>query len=262
MASRSELEAQAAAQAQVVAAAWASLQIGWAELELTSSGLQTASGLRAVQELFADIVSAWGEVAGTIAADFYDDLREQADVGGLFDALVPDPLNQDQVDAIVRWAIATATPPAPDPFMLPESNDQPTPSVDDVLAKLEGSTQRLVRQAQRTTIEQAARLDPAPQRVRVARVPMGAETCAFCLVVASRGYVYRSEASAGGLSPENRFHDFCDCEQDVSWSADHVPPDGYDPGELYATYEQAAAAAGTKNLRKILAELRRQEGIR
>lgn len=247
MATRAELDAQAAAQAAVVAAAWAQLQAGIHDLGLTAASLQTASGFTAVSELMADIVSAWGEVAGTLAADLYDQLREQAGVPGSFTAYVPDPLNTAQVDGIVRWA---SVPPS-------ESDEV---DVDAMLAKLEGPAQRLLRQAQREALEESARRDPA--RPRVARIPTGAETCAFCLVMASRGYVYRSERSAGGGSPENRFHDFCDCEQDVTWSSTPDLPEGYDPGELFGKYEAARAAAGSADLRRILRELRLQEGIR
>lgn len=44
-----------------------------------------------------------------------------------------------------------------------------------------------------------------------ARVLSGAENCAFCIILASRGPVYRTKASAGGL-PSNRWHTSCDCE--------------------------------------------------
>lgn len=42
--------------------------------------------------------------------------------------------------------------------------------------------------------------------VRYARVPVGRETCGFCLMLASRGFVYESERSAGEL---NHYHAHC-----------------------------------------------------
>lgn len=232
----------------MVAVAWSQLQQGWANLGLTSSSVQATAGIRAVQELVADIVSAWGEVSGTLAADFYNDLRDQADPGGVFEALILDPLNEPQVDRLVINAL---TPP--------EDED---PDLDGMLSGFEGSIQRLLRQAQRDTINESARLDPAPLRVRVARVPMGTETCAFCLVLASRGYVYRSLASAGGDGYDDRYHDFCDCEPDITWSGNPELPSGYDPGDLFERYETARRDAGTGDLRKVLKQLRLQEGIR
>lgn len=228
----------------VVSTAWQQMQTGWAELGLTATALRTPAAIGAIQELLADIVSVWGEVAGTIAADFFDEMRDQAGVRGGFSAYVPDPLNVAQVNGVVELA---SVPPA----------DVEELDVDAMLARLEGPTQRLIRQAQRNTLEESARRDPA--RARVARVPMGDTTCGFCLVLASRGYVYRSEASAGR---DNRYHDFCDCEQDLTWSPTPEPPDGYDPGELYGQYEAARRAAGSGDLRKVLRELRLQQGVR
>lgn len=44
---------------------------------------------------------------------------------------------------------------------------------------------------------------------RFARVPTGKETCAFCLMLATRGAVYWSRKSAGEF---NHFHRNCDCK--------------------------------------------------
>lgn len=46
-------------------------------------------------------------------------------------------------------------------------------------------------------------------QIRWARVPQGEETCDFCLMLASRGFVYVSEASAQGY--EGHVHRGCDC---------------------------------------------------
>lgn len=51
----------------------------------------------------------------------------------------------------------------------------------------------------------------SPPRVPLgwARRLTGAENCAFCVMLASRGAVYRSRATAGGM---RKWHDGCDCE--------------------------------------------------
>lgn len=66
--------------------------------------------------------------------------------------------------------------------------------------------------------------------VRYARVPSGAETCDFCLMLASRGFVYRSQATA--LS---HVHSDCDCRIIPGWSGDEV--EGYDPSEIYDRWQ-------------------------
>ena len=45
--------------------------------------------------------------------------------------------------------------------------------------------------------------------VRFARVPTGAETCTFCLMLASRGAVYHTRKTAGEF---RHFHRRCDCK--------------------------------------------------
>lgn len=243
MATRAELEQQAATQQAVVAASWTQVQASWAGLGLTEATVQTGAAVEAIRDLLTDVVSVWGEVSGTVAADFYESLRELAvPTGPSFTVVVPDPVNPAQIDGISRWAINGS------------ANETPTP--ESVLAKLEGPMQRIIRQAERAVIENAAARDPA--RARVARVPSGAKTCAFCLVAASRGYVYRSFESAG---QGRDWHNFCDCTFDISWDRVPVPPEGYDPGELYGKYEQAREAATGSSLRSILKQLRLQEGI-
>lgn len=64
--------------------------------------------------------------------------------------------------------------------------------------------------------------------IHFARVPMGPTTCGFCLMLASRGFVYLSEESAGEF---DRFHRHCDCKI-IPGTAD-TQVDGYDPAELY-----------------------------
>ena len=45
--------------------------------------------------------------------------------------------------------------------------------------------------------------------MRFARVPTGAETCTFCLMLASRGAVYHTRKTAGEF---RHFHRGCDCK--------------------------------------------------
>lgn len=65
-------------------------------------------------------------------------------------------------------------------------------------------------------------------RVRFARVPTGPETCTFCTMLASRGFVYWSREDAGEFG---HFHRKCDCKVVASTDAEGL--EGYDP-ERYA----------------------------
>ena len=71
-----------------------------------------------------------------------------------------------------------------------------------------------------------------------ARVPTGTETCTFCLMLASRGAVYRTRKTAGEW---RHFHRGCDCKVAPSFEGD---PDaevvqGVKPRELYERYKQS-----------------------
>lgn len=71
--------------------------------------------------------------------------------------------------------------------------------------------------------------------VRYARVPTGTETCDFCMMLASRGFVYYDQASA-----EEGSHIHCDCVCVPGNGADATSPtqiEGYDPMELYDLWQ-------------------------
>lgn len=142
-------------------------------------------------DIVTEIATAYGEISGITAADFYDYLGELA--GAHLPAAIPvDPTPPaEQVEAMVRWATG------------PLRFAEPLPEV--ALKRITGATQRLTHQAGRMTTIEACRRD----RVRYARVPQG-KTCAWCTMLASRGAVYWSEATAGAPSL-TKYHDHCDC---------------------------------------------------
>lgn len=92
----------------------------------------------------------------------------------------------------------------------------------------------VLHRAARLSVTQTMRHDPA--HPRWARVPKG-PTCAFCTLLASRGFVYWTRESAGyrgGLY--NSYHSHCDCQVAVGWGDTHI--DGYDPKGMYERYRQ------------------------
>lgn len=75
---------------------------------------------------------------------------------------------------------------------------------------------------------QTMRINAKRDGLRYARVPMGGETCTFCTMLASRGFVYRSAEAAG---EGNHYHRHCRCK--VVPGFDGVEVEGYDPDELH-----------------------------
>lgn len=96
--------------------------------------------------------------------------------------------------------------------------------------------------------------------VRFARVPGGGETCAFCLMLASRGFVYWSRETAGEF---DHYHAHCRCVV-VASGERHPALDGYDPDGLYDRYRQCREAVqgdarGTVDTTSILREMERRD---
>lgn len=219
----------------------------WQALNLSGDPVRVRDELL---EFFPDLLQAYGDTAAVLGADWYDLLREVPASSSSFDAVLAAPAATEQAQNTARWAIG------------PLFTENP----DAALANLLGATQRLVMQPGRDSVFASAALDPV--RTGVARVPSGATTCRFCVLLASRGPVYRSEVTAnlvvgrgsnrtgydangvrqrggigGGVKARgkqpiaSRFHDGCDCATVVIRSASDYP-EGYDPDALYELYQQ------------------------
>lgn len=86
------------------------------------------------------------------------------------------------------------------------------------LAALQSRVGYEVKRASGGTVYACGRSDPRPPRF--ARIPRRSKSyaagCPFCQMLASRGFVYLSEMSAGGIDP-NHYHDDCHCQVVPSW---------------------------------------------
>ena len=109
----------------------------------------------------------------------------------------------------------------------------------------------MVHAAARLTGQRNVRIDPSGPRW--ARVPMGAVTCAFCVMLASRGFEYSSEESAGrGM----QYHDHCDCQIVPAWGRASLR--GYDPDKYASMWRAARRDAGAgAGWRRALESMRR-----
>ncbi len=106
----------------------------------------------------------------------------------------------------------------------------------DVFGNLTVLLDELVKQPGRSLIQKSAIASGAGW----ARVPTGAETCAFCLMLGSRGGVYHTAQTSGR---DRKYHGDCDCVPTlVRSTADY--PKGYDPNALYDVYDLGKSAAG------------------
>lgn len=236
MATRADVAAYRQTQTDLVTLALADLTTWWGQ----AAGLLVDALVAALVPFTADLTATYGDVAALAAADWYDELREQAGAPGRYRSRMADPAPVDQAEAVARWAVGPLFGPEPDRAA--------------ALEHLAGGVQRLVLQPARDTIATSTARDPA--NARWARVPSRADTCAFCRLMASRGAVYLSEESAGG-SPMTTYHTECGCVPTPLWPGEQEP---YDVDALVEQYNAARAKAGG-NPSAILAQMRRDLGI-
>lgn len=165
-----------------------------------------------------EIVPLWvqefGDVAATIAAEWYEDTRPA--VLGPYTAHTVAPASEEQIRGSLRALLGDVA------------------DADSAAAAIAGGVQRLTHYSGRETIARNVQLDP--DEVRFARVPTGAKTCAWCEMLASRGFVYYTRETAGALM---QFHDGDDCAIVASWEADQEHIAGYDPDAMYERYMAA-----------------------
>lgn len=176
---------------------------------------------RALFDFIPALVAEYGDVAATVAADWYDEFRAAERVAGRFRAPLAPPLPIEQVNG--RLGFATR---ASGPLWLGDSAT--------VTAFLGLMVNEYALQPGRDTVMEAAHKDNAAY----ARVPEPG-ACKFCLMLASRGFVY-SKSTAGGT---DKFHGKCRCNTMPVWDETKARVEyGYDPDALYDLYRKAADA--------------------
>lgn len=156
----------------------------------------------ALLAFFPELVTTYGDVSALLAADFYDMVRDVPPSAASFRAAYSAPVDARAAEGSVRWAVGPLFPGSEpvyefDPMTGAELQvgTRLLPARPDMfLEQILGATQRLVSERGRGTIFSSAAADPI--RTGVARVPQGLSTCAFCIMLASRGAVYQSEVSA------------------------------------------------------------------
>jgi hypothetical protein len=166
-------------------------------------------------EFIPVLVAQYGDIAATVAADWYDELRAAEGVPGRFRA----PLAGLVPDEIINSRLGYATRAAGPLF---------TGDFDTLTAFLALMTNEYSLQPGRDTVTQAAHRDNAAW----ARIPEPG-ACFFCLMLASRGFVYSESA----VSDSNKFHGKCRCTPMPVWDETRARVEyGYDPDALYDRY--------------------------
>ena len=151
---------------------------------LASIDLKSPGARDAVKELMQTMCGVSADASALLAAQFYDAARNYA---------IGEPLG----------AVAES-------MRLPLATSIAVDGIFDNAKTVEGIALELLDRLDYETKRAAGncafangRRDPA--KPKFARVPSGSDTCPFCLMLASRGFVYRSERSAGAIDHRPRF---------------------------------------------------------
>lgn len=228
MPSRAELEQVQRALTRLSQAAAGDFRTIWDSLRTSDRMLIS----RALREAWVGIIETYGDMSATLAADLFETQASELRIRKPKTKVAPG-VDADRAAARLGYAISTPN------------------QLGNALVILD----QLVRQPYRSTIQDSAWASGAAW----ARVPTKPNPCAFCRVMASRGGVYRSQATAGDKRYGKEYHGDCGCVATLVRGPEDYPG-GYDPDGLYDQYSQARHDAESGDLKQILAQLRKQQG--
>lgn len=164
-----------------------------------------ASIREAVIAIMQQACGASSTLSARLAADFYDGLRERFGIDDGFTAEVDGQREPEATEGAVRA------------FAQDLVDDKP---VEQFIGKCAARIDYETRRAANECVAYNARHDP--RKPKWARIPTGAETCEFCIMLASRGFAYHSEETA------SHAHANCDCRVVPSWDKGNPALEGYD----------------------------------
>lgn len=167
------------------------------------------------------LISAGRKDAAGLAAAYYQTHRFASGVPGTAQIFMADPLTVEQTATSLLY-----TGPITVKRSLAKGN-----TIEAAMRAAENSTLgaifRIVADGGRNTIHTTVLRDRAA--LGFARVTDG-KPCAFCAMLASRGFVYKNEQTAGG-----QYHDRCGCfAQPMYRHDDAVPGRGQEFSDLWA----------------------------
>lgn len=179
------------------------LLVRYAETDLTALWRQVktaAEAETALRDVLPGLVDTYGAAAATVAANWYDDLRDKVDAKQRFRA-IPADIRDNGAQALIGWAVNEAT------------------DMDSLQALVLGGTQRRIANFARQTVMGSSVEDPAA--VGWQRVGVGECKTGFCDMLIARGAVY-TEATADFAA-----HDHCQCSAVPAFHGEPKPVKPY-----------------------------------
>ncbi|MET0887352.1 MAG: hypothetical protein ABWX92_12980 [Mycetocola sp.] len=163
---------------------------GLAESDL-SIVFRDVSSAAVVKEALNDtlprLVEVYGSAAASLGADWYDELREQAEVRGRFRAIVAELPDLGRTESLAGFAVSPLFGAKPDATI--------------ALSKAAGGLQRIIYNADRDTVTRSSVQDRQARGWR----REGTGKCDLCALILTRDAVYTEESS------QFETHDNCGC---------------------------------------------------
>lgn len=202
----------------------------WRRLNLASpAGLAVP-----LAALLAEVADKYGAPAAALAAEWYDESRDEAGAPGRFEVELAALPDASRFEALARWGVTPLFGADPNPVA--------------ALTRISGGLQRIVLGQARETTFGAVASDPVrPQFARHA----SSNACAFCAMLATRGAVYASAASSLG----DRYHDDCHCAV-----VEVFPGQRYEEAPYVAKWREAYSATSSGDTKTVLSEMRQTLG--
>lgn len=203
-----------------------------AAMRAESPGASVAELREAAIAAIDESLNAFGDQAAELARELFEAVEPSGEDSPTFEA--EQAIDRGAVSDKVRYAARK----------LVEGN----------LAGFDGDVRGLTEYYVRRTAFENLELNCERNGLRYARVPSGRETCGFCLMLSSRGFAYRSEATAAG---EHGYHEHCDCVIVPGLPEDGpVQIEGYDPAGMRRRLSQCEEAVGGEvESRRLWAEM-------
>lgn len=239
---RAELETQAGKASSYALAYLAAMRTMFPDVGVAEVRDAAIEGIR-------ESLSIYGDQAAALAGALFDQLA--AEHGYAAGSTVQSVIDDAEIERKVRYFAGSLASGKAEEF------DRSVSDLTGYYVK-RSAFENMVRNCERNGI-------------RYARVPSGTETCAFCFMLSSRGFVYHSKGSAGrNHRTGDGYHRNCDCI--VVPGFGDLPPDaqveGYAPSQMYDRWSQCAdtvgidakRALGSEELRRaVLQEVRTRD---
>ena len=221
-------------------------------LQKIASAPTEAARIALIDELIPAVASQYSEQIAMAAAKWYEEVRADA---------LPDVDDGFEVSLAQTYSKKA---------IVEEIHDHILSNRGKFDEAIVDAMDRWVKIPGRATIAENCKRDP--QKPRYALVPQG-KTCAFCTMLAGRGFVYKSKETAHAM------HNHCDCVACPEWDANPNKIRGYNPDALSDEWDKAKKIVWEKNkaearkngkkasevfepsMKEILAQLRKTPGL-